>query len=124
NRDHGLRVRDDRAPATAGADPPLERATDEDHACRGARPWNAVQWVVGGYAGRRESHLVARYFRAQYRPAGEVHRHGRRAALTPTPAVAANARHRRELSREAEQAIRVALGLSGPAPGTGGDRRA
>src|SRR5436190_289862 len=44
--------------------------------------------------------------------------------MTLTPALAANARHRRELSREAEQAIRVALGLSGPAPGTGGDRRA
>jgi 1-acyl-sn-glycerol-3-phosphate acyltransferase len=40
------------------------------------------------------------------------------------PALAAHARHRRELSREAEQAIRVALGLSVRVPGTTGDRQA
>jgi 1-acyl-sn-glycerol-3-phosphate acyltransferase len=44
--------------------------------------------------------------------------------MTLTPALEAHARHRRELSREAEQAIRAALGLSGQAPGTGNDRRA
>jgi 1-acyl-sn-glycerol-3-phosphate acyltransferase len=44
--------------------------------------------------------------------------------MTLVPALAAQARHRRELSREAEQAIRVALGLSGQAPGTTGDRLA
>ena len=44
--------------------------------------------------------------------------------MTLVPALAAHARHRRELSREAEQAIRVALGLSGQAPGTIGDRLA
>jgi len=44
--------------------------------------------------------------------------------MTVTPPLEARARHRRELSREAEQAIRVALGLSGQAPGTSGDRRA
>jgi 1-acyl-sn-glycerol-3-phosphate acyltransferase len=42
--------------------------------------------------------------------------------MTLTPALAAGSRHRRELSREAEQAIRGVLGLSGPAPGTVGDR--
>ena len=44
--------------------------------------------------------------------------------MTLTPALAAHARHRRELSREAEQAIRAVLGLSAQAPGTGGDRQA
>ena len=44
--------------------------------------------------------------------------------MTLVPALAAHARHRRELSREAEQAIRVALGLSVQAPGTTGDRPA
>jgi 1-acyl-sn-glycerol-3-phosphate acyltransferase len=44
--------------------------------------------------------------------------------MTLTPALEARARHRRELSREAEQAIRAALGSSGRAPGTIGDRRA
>ena len=43
--------------------------------------------------------------------------------VTLTPVLAAQARHRRELSREAEQAIRAALGLSGPAPGTAADRQ-
>ena len=44
--------------------------------------------------------------------------------MTLVPALAAQARHRRELSREAEQAIRVALGLSVQAPETIGDRQA
>jgi 1-acyl-sn-glycerol-3-phosphate acyltransferase len=44
--------------------------------------------------------------------------------MTLTPALAAHARHRRELSREAEQAIRGVLGLNARAPGTGGDRQA
>ena len=44
--------------------------------------------------------------------------------MTLLPALAAHARHRRELSREAEQAIRVALGLSVQVPGTTGDRLA
>jgi 1-acyl-sn-glycerol-3-phosphate acyltransferase len=44
--------------------------------------------------------------------------------MTLLPALAAQARHRRELSREAEQAIRVALGLSDPAPETSDGRQA
>ena len=44
--------------------------------------------------------------------------------MTVVPALAAQARHRRELSREAEQVIRVALGLSGSAPETIHDRQA
>ena len=44
--------------------------------------------------------------------------------MTLVPALAAQARYRRELSREAEQAIRVALGLSGSAPETIHDRQA
>jgi 1-acyl-sn-glycerol-3-phosphate acyltransferase len=46
--------------------------------------------------------------------------------LTLAPALAAHARHRRELSREAENAIRGALQLPalGPAPGTRADRPA
>jgi 1-acyl-sn-glycerol-3-phosphate acyltransferase len=44
--------------------------------------------------------------------------------MTLTPALAAHGRHRRELSREAEEAIRAVLGLRGPEPGTNGDRRA
>jgi 1-acyl-sn-glycerol-3-phosphate acyltransferase len=44
--------------------------------------------------------------------------------LILVPALAAHARHRRELSREAEQTIRGALGLNGQALGIIGDRRA
>ncbi|MDQ6916927.1 MAG: 1-acyl-sn-glycerol-3-phosphate acyltransferase [Pseudomonadota bacterium] len=44
--------------------------------------------------------------------------------MTLLPALQARARHRRELSRDAEQSIRVVLGLSAPAPGTSADRRA
>jgi 1-acyl-sn-glycerol-3-phosphate acyltransferase len=44
--------------------------------------------------------------------------------MTLVPALASQARHRRQLSREAEHAIRVVLGLSGQAPGTTGDRQA
>jgi 1-acyl-sn-glycerol-3-phosphate acyltransferase len=44
--------------------------------------------------------------------------------MTLTPALAAQDRHRRELSREAEKAIRAALVLSVPAPGTVAGRRA
>jgi len=44
--------------------------------------------------------------------------------MTLTPPLEARARHRRELSCEAEQAIRAVLGSSGQAPGTSGDRPA
>jgi 1-acyl-sn-glycerol-3-phosphate acyltransferase len=44
--------------------------------------------------------------------------------MTLTPALAAQDRHRRELSREAEKAIRAALCLNGPAPETAADRPA
>ena len=45
--------------------------------------------------------------------------------MTLAPALAAHARHRRELSREAEKRYPSGFGAtSGPAPETGGDRRA
>jgi 1-acyl-sn-glycerol-3-phosphate acyltransferase len=44
--------------------------------------------------------------------------------MTLIAALEARARHRRELSREAEQSIRAVLGLPGPAPGTGADHPA